>query len=949
MKLVVAAYLLATSVGVAKAQTCVEGKWHLKVTGECNFDTILAAYQQQVFDVTGATSCTDGTVTAAEELNALLTSLNQDVDSICSDLYANMDKTEFYEAAAKGTDFEFEKAYYNGYTSWVEEVETTYESDDGSVTSRLRVDAAPVNAFYQGKGSYSQVNMPPIENFETCSSNAAMCCWTADRQARDNNGNCNTNTYSENCVDKDPADNTNLCSVDLAKGGYASGFNSPGIVEFPGDGDNGEGSIHCHGYAWANDDMDTITRYRANNLFYVSLYDHMHQRGYVENVPGAPMCGCVEKMPIATRSDCTQVDVTEDYSVVYDGNSVVATMDKVEVDFNACQGKNNRNNDLYAYVYRLYEEGKVNRHQFGAVGRTLTDDSRCEYAREAELAKKGLQYGFQYNQSNWTQVAGNGGMDTGRAAFGANAFKAAWEQSDNNIVHRACGDCESPDHKHIFYRRFTAVPEDFDLLNHLMNGKSNANGNNVFGEDFQLYSTYEDAVNDVNRWKCNNGFNYGAVFDGECSPSGARTRNQWLKFSDTHGSPVRSVGLYLDKPSGHGATTFRSVGAWTEGAIGQPIEEGGTIESDGVYHMSCGGKDIWGRDDQGHMKYRHDSGDIEIKVHVEGIVPITNSWAKAGVMIRSSLEDDTTTAFGLLSGENGVAMHARTSKGNYMTMPGGNFDTNQKDSWVKLVKIGSTVSFYYSSDGVTWTLHTSETIFFPEDRFIAGLACTSHNEGKATEATFSNFEITRYAAPTASPTVSSAPTAWDADKNIGEPIYDGAYWEDAGNGSSKVRGGGSGIWGTSDSFFFHSFQRENNDFVMTAYVSGFGSGYAFAKGGLMIRDGSTANASNVFIGAMGAYKGIGFQSRQSTGAETVHHGTHWVSSNKAWIKLIKIEDSIEALYRAEEDEEWTSLGTKSVSFTGLIEVGYAVTVGNEEKSWNYADLYVKDYSITDIE
>ena len=135
---------------------------------------------------------------------------------------------------------------------------------------------------------------------------------------------------------------------------------------------------------------------------------------------------------------------------------------------------------------------------------------------------------------------------------------------------------------------------------------------------------------------------------------------------------------------------------------------------------------------------------------------------------------------------------------------------------------------------------------------------------------------------------------------------------------------------------------------MTAYVSGFGSGYAFAKGGLMIRDGGAANASNVYIGAMGGYKGIGFQSRQSTGAETVHHGTHWVSSNKAWIKLIKTKDSIEALYRTDSEEEWTSLGTKSVSFTGMIEVGYAVTVGNEEKSWNYADLYVKDYSITDI-
>ena len=74
----------------------------------------------------------------------------------------------------------------------------------------------------------------------------------------------------------------------------------------------------------------------------------MYQRGYVENVPGAPMCGCVEQMPTGefayvslhveililfvsfvliassvlhtfpvTRSDCTQVDLTETIEVTY--------------------------------------------------------------------------------------------------------------------------------------------------------------------------------------------------------------------------------------------------------------------------------------------------------------------------------------------------------------------------------------------------------------------------------------------------------------------------------------------------------------------------------------------------------------------------------------------------------------------------------------------------------
>merc|ERR1711862_335283 len=48
--------------------------------------------------------------------------------------------------------------------------------------------------------------------------------------------------------------------------------------------------------------------YKGNLLFYVSMYDHMTQRGYVRNIPGAPMCACAENMPVVTRSDCTEIE-----------------------------------------------------------------------------------------------------------------------------------------------------------------------------------------------------------------------------------------------------------------------------------------------------------------------------------------------------------------------------------------------------------------------------------------------------------------------------------------------------------------------------------------------------------------------------------------------------------------------------------------------------------------
>jgi len=158
----------------------------------------------------------------------------------------------------------------------------------------LRQDAAQVSEFYLGGGSYSRVSWPDsLTNFEasTCTSNAAMCCWPEDRQANDGNGNCAT-PYDLNCVDKDPADNTNLCFADLDKGNSSSGVDSgSGFMVFPDDNNDGEGSIHCHGFAWADDEYHHTARYKANNLFFVSMYDHMYQRGYVKNIPGMPMCG----------------------------------------------------------------------------------------------------------------------------------------------------------------------------------------------------------------------------------------------------------------------------------------------------------------------------------------------------------------------------------------------------------------------------------------------------------------------------------------------------------------------------------------------------------------------------------------------------------------------------------------------------------------------------------
>ena len=180
----------------------------------------------------------------------------------------------------------------------------------------------------------------------------------------------------------------------MDRGNTSNNLNTNGFTLFRGDNNDGEGAAHCHGFAFSNNDLDAETRYKGNNLFYVSMYDHLYKRGYARNFPGSPMCGCVEQMPVVTRSDCTQVDVTETFTFQYDpssGFSVVVS--NVDVDFNACQGLK-RNNDLSSYVARLETEGKVTLAQKNELKKHLVENGNCPNAIQRIYASKGIVRGF---------------------------------------------------------------------------------------------------------------------------------------------------------------------------------------------------------------------------------------------------------------------------------------------------------------------------------------------------------------------------------------------------------------------------------------------------------------------------------------------------------------------------------------------------------------------------
>ena len=185
---------------------------------------------------------------------------------------------------------QFVELYYSGRGSWNEETETLlFPSDGEAPVQNLKLDSYKVKD-YKALSEKALLRMPDLQQFDpsVCTAHAAQCCWPRDRQAKDNNGNCAT-PYDSQCVDKDVSDNTDLCYNELDKAPYANGVDASGFSVY-----DYEGPVHCHGFAWSPDDNETTSRYKANALFFVSMFDHMYTRGYVENIPGSPMCGCVE-------------------------------------------------------------------------------------------------------------------------------------------------------------------------------------------------------------------------------------------------------------------------------------------------------------------------------------------------------------------------------------------------------------------------------------------------------------------------------------------------------------------------------------------------------------------------------------------------------------------------------------------------------------------------------
>ncbi len=159
----------------------------------------------------------------------------------------------------------------------------------------------------------------------------------------------------------------------------------------------------------------------------------------------------------------------------------------------------------------------------------------------------------------------------------------------------------------------------------------------------------------------------------------------------------------------------------------------------GTYTMRAAGADIWAAADQFHFAFKQISGTGAIQARVLS-VGNTDGWAKAGVMIRDSLDPNSAHVMVAVTPANGVWFGRRSTAGQTSTSV--KQDGVASPAWVKLERsAGGLVRAYYSVDGVAWTALGSPEPIVMDMPIYVGLALTSHNPAAACEAKFSNVSF----------------------------------------------------------------------------------------------------------------------------------------------------------------------------------------------------------------
>ena len=284
----------------------------------------------------------------------------------------------------------------------------------------------------------------------------------------------------------------------------------------------------------------------------------------------------------------------------------------------------------------------------------------------------------------------------------------------------------------------------------------------ILVEDFESYDAGDNQV----WYSWHDGLGYGSpgtdpyfAGNGTGAAVGDETTGSYMEETIVH-SGGRSLPFnYDNNKQGYARyseteLTLTSPRDWTiEGVAelslwfrGYPASVGSFVEGPaGTYTMTGSGVDIWDESDQFHYAFKVLTGPGSIVAKVES-VSNTNGWAKAGVMIRETLDTGSTHAMMVVTPTSGISFQRRfeTDGASADTTTGG----ITAPYWVKIERdLAGNFTAYSSENGSTWQMQGQPEPFQMGSNAYVGLAVTAHNATATCEAKFSNVTITGNAGP----------------------------------------------------------------------------------------------------------------------------------------------------------------------------------------------------------
>jgi len=290
--------------------------------------------------------------------------------------------------------------------------------------------------------------------------------------------------------------------------------------------------------------------------------------------------------------------------------------------------------------------------------------------------------------------------------------------------------------------------------------------------DFLIIDDFEDYDADENQiwYTWHDGLGYGSettppyyAGNGTGAAVGDENTPSYTEETIVHGGG-QSIPLFYDNNKQGYANysetelTLTDVRDWTEENVaelslwfrGYPASVGSFVESPaGTYTITASGADITGTADEFHYAYKTLTGPGSIIAKVESMQN-TNQWAKAGVMIRETLDPGSAHAMAFVTPGQGVVFEYRPLTGDNNLGAAGQQTGVTAPYWVKLERsLSGSFTASHSTNGTTWQPIPNTTmanIQMSANVYI-GLAVTAHDVTQTCQAVFSNVKFTGTVGP----------------------------------------------------------------------------------------------------------------------------------------------------------------------------------------------------------